>query len=222
MSSALIDFLVTSKEACNNKCRREAAIRDGTVEQYEQQYSKTSFEYDSKCYSLLKDMEKEYNKYESSIKHRRYSEDFDGTHGDEDDSKELKINTEDESVAELRKRLLGRLSDKAEQDAGQSVETQIQNHEDMQQNLYEDMSKLVGSLKQGAVAFQNALEEDQKVLGAAEIGIQVASRGIVYISGKLKTYDKAKLGYLFYILTFLFMFIGLCVTFIIIKIFPAM
>ena len=103
-----------------------------------------------------------------------------------------------------------------------TIEKKIQEHDSVQQNVIQDMTKLVGSLKQGAIAFQNALQEDEKVLGAAEVGIQIASKGLVDITGKLKKYARKKLGYLFYIITFVAMMTGLIVTFIIIKLFPAL
>lgn len=103
-----------------------------------------------------------------------------------------------------------------------SVDRQIEDQDTLQQDLIQDMSKLVGSLKQGAVAFQSALDEDKQVLGAAEIGIQVASQGLMDVSGKLRKYDKSKLSYLFYITVFIFMILGLVFTFIIIQLFPAL
>ncbi|KAL3233720.1 Protein transport protein USE1 [Nakaseomyces bracarensis] len=221
MTDTLIDFLVSSKESRNIECRRQHAVVAGQTETYEAEYSAAAYEYDTKCHRLLKEMENEYKKYEAGLKTRRYSQDFDSAQ--EAEAIMDSANKEEESTSELRKRLLGRLhEDEGESGAHVSVEKQIQDHENIQQTLYEDMSKLVGSLKQGAVAFQEALEEDEKVLGAAEKGIQVASRGLVDISGKLKSYDKSKLGYIFYILTFFFMIIGLCITFIIIKLFPAL
>lgn len=220
MTDTLIDFLVSSKESRNIDCRRQHAVLAGKSQNYESEYSASAYEYDTKCYRLLKEMEAEYKKYEEGMRTRRYSQDFDAAQEPEP----MPERQEEESTSELRKRLLGKLHEDSSDNGAQntSVEKQIQDHENIQQTLYEDMSKLVGSLKQGAVAFQEALEEDEKVLGAAEKGIQVASRGLVDISGKLKSYDKSKLGYIFYILTFLFMIIGLCITFIIIKLFPAL
>lgn len=220
MTDKLIDFLVSSKEARNIECRRKHAVLADQTQTYESEYSTSAYEYDTKCYRLLKEMENEYKKYEEGMKTRRYSQDFDSPQVTEPMTTDRQ---EEESTSELRRRLLGRLHEDSTQNGARvSVEKQIQDHENIQQTLYEDMTKLVGSLKEGAVAFQEALEEDDKVLGAAEKGIQVASRGLVDISGKLKSYDKSKLGYIFYILTFLFMIIGLCITFIIIKLFPAL
>lgn len=94
---------------------------------------------------------------------------------------------------ELRKRLLGKGQNKGlGYETTKSVDRQIEDQDTLQQDLIQDMSKLVGSLKQGAVAFQSALDEDKQVLGAAEIGIQVASQGLMDVSGKLRKYDLGK------------------------------
>ena len=182
---------------------------------------------------MLDTLERQYHTYQESTRKRRYSVDFDSTNDihEEDPfdeprrrtSSSLSKEEDGDGINELRKRLLGKqLTEPGTDTTNKSVDRQIEDQDNMQQNLIQDMTKLVGSLKQGAVAFQTALEEDQRVLGAAEIGIQVASKGIVDISGKLRSYDKAKLGYLFYISVFFFMIIGLIVTFIIIKLFPAL
>ena len=135
----------------------------------------------------------------------------------------------DYELSELRRRLLGKYRHHQSlgetghaADENESIDRQIESHDNIQQDLIQDMTKLVNSLKQGAVAFQSALDDDNQVLGAAEIGIQVASRGIADISGKLGRYDRKKLGYLFYIGAALFMFFGLIITFVIIKLFPAL
>ena len=136
---------------------------------------------------------------------------------------------DDYELSELRRRLLGKYRHHQSSgetghavDENESIDRQIESHDNIQQDLIKDMTKLVNSLKQGAVAFQSALDEDNQVLGAAEIGIQVASRGIADISGKLGRYDRKRLGYLFYIGAALFMFLGLIITFVIIKLFPAL
>lgn len=136
---------------------------------------------------------------------------------------------DDYELSELRRRLLGKYRHRQSSgetghavDENESIDRQIESHDNIQQDLIKDMTKLVNSLKQGAVAFQSALDEDNQVLGAAEIGIQVASRGIADISGKLGRYDRKRLGYLFYIGAALFMFLGLIITFVIIKLFPAL
>lgn len=195
------------------------------VESYERELSATDFITSKKMHDMLTIMQHQYDKYQESLKKRRFSVDFDEARDAEvviDERMEPSPDDHDE-LTELRKRLLGKKHDgNSVVDNSKSIDNQIQDHENVQENLIEDMTKLANSLKQGAVAFQNALEEDKKVLGAAEIGIQVASKGIQDISGKLKKYDKSKLGYIFYITTTLFMLVGLVLTFIIIKLFPAL
>ncbi|CCD26703.1 SNAP receptor USE1 NDAI_0I01340 [Naumovozyma dairenensis CBS 421] len=208
---------------------------------YDEYLQRLEFQCSKDNYELLKILESKYKEVQESNRTRRYSVDFDSANGSditasiENDNSKIE-NTEeihdnddhqhDDGVTALRQRLLGRrLSNNGDAlvpENDSSADKQIENHDNMQQSLIEDMTKLVGSLKQGAVAFQTALDEDKKVLGAAEIGIQVASKGLVDISSKLRKYDKAKLGYLFYIGAFLFMIVGLIITFIIIRLFPAL
>lgn len=198
-------------------------------------------------FKTLQVIQSQYENYEHSLKTRKYSIDFDNplngsdntthftTHDEDDDDNNIdeiykeKKDDEEYEIEQLRERLLGKQRGKsAAEDNGissnnsVSVEKQLQNHENIQEDLIHDMTKLVSSLKDGAIAFQTALDEDHKILGAAEIGIQVASKGISNVSGKLKHYNKKKLGWIFYLTTSLFMIIGLIVTFIIIKLFPAL
>ncbi|EHN02458.1 Use1p [Saccharomyces cerevisiae x Saccharomyces kudriavzevii VIN7] len=175
-------------------------------------------------------MEYQYELYQKSSKTRRYSIDLDSVHSAVTDQQAENLNEDlfrrkedDEAVMELRKRLLGRQHNKnLAFEPTKSVDRQIEDQDNLQQDLIQNMSKLVGSLKQGAVAFQSALDEDKQVLGAAEIGIQVASQGLMDVSGKLRKYDKSKLSYLFYITVFIFMILGLVLTFIIVQLFPAL
>ncbi|CAI5205967.1 Use1p [Saccharomyces cerevisiae FostersO] len=175
-------------------------------------------------------MESQYEQYQSSSKTRRYSIDLDSVDAVDTESQTeypneefIDRNEDSEAVMELRKRLLGKGQNKGlGYETTKSVDRQIEDQDTLQQDLIQDMSKLVGSLKQGAVAFQSALDEDKQVLGAAEIGIQVASQGLMDVSGKLRKYDKSKLSYLFYITVFIFMILGLVFTFIIIQLFPAL
>ncbi|GMM54496.1 SNAP receptor [Maudiozyma humilis] len=242
-SDTFTTYLLASKASANLACVRERvlagdALADAHVlQKYQEQYGQAEFEASRAQHDSLTELRRQYTEKERKVRTRRYSIDFDSAqealgeaevlpaHGKDTLASAVGVSREGE-VQELRERLLGRRGKDGlapgESATHDSVERQIEEQDNVQSDLVENMSKLVSSLKQGAVAFQGALEEDQKVLGAAEIGIQVASRGLVDVSGKLGRYDKKKLGYLFYIGAFAFMAVGLIITFIVIRLFPAL
>lgn len=233
-----------------NICKKESikysldSLNGSVLNEYQDQLGSLEIKSSNINFKTLQLIRSQYENYENSLKTRKYSVDFDNplneldntsnfTTNDNDNMNEIYKERKDEEeyeIQQLRKRLLGgkkrskSLVENNNMDSNNSVsvEKQLQNHENIQEDLIQDMTKLVSSLKDGAIAFQTALDEDQKILGAAEIGIQVASKGISDVSGKLKHYNKTKLGWIFYLTTTLFMIIGLVVTFIIIKLFPAL
>ncbi|CAI4062239.1 hypothetical protein SUVC_07G1490 [Saccharomyces uvarum] len=236
-----LTYVLNSKQLVNlDRLRKKAVTKQlelsadhKTSEEflkYQIMYQTEAFECLQNKHDTHKIMESQYESYQMNSKTKRYSIDLDSVHAtdeypQEDDLNEDFIgkNEDDEGVRELRKRLLGKQrSNSIGYESVKSVDRQIEDQDNLQQDLIQDMSKLVGSLKQGAVAFQSALDEDKQVLGAAEIGIQVASQGLMDVSGKLRKYDKSKLSYLFYITVFIFMILGLVLTFIIIQLFPAL
>lgn len=233
-----------------NICKKESikhsldSLNGSVLNEYQDQLGSLEIKSSNINFKTLQLIRSQYENYENSLKTRKYSIDFDNplngsdntsnfTTNDNDNMNEIYKERKDEEeyeIQQLRKRLLeGKKRSKSlvennnmNSNNSVSVEKQLQNHENMQEDLIQDMTKLVSSLKDGAIAFQTALDEDQKILGAAEIGIQVASKGISDVSGKLKHYNTTKLGWIFYLTTTLFMIIGLVVTFIIIKLFPAL
>ncbi|SMN18983.1 similar to Saccharomyces cerevisiae YGL098W USE1 Essential SNARE protein localized to the ER, involved in retrograde traffic from the Golgi to the ER [Maudiozyma saulgeensis] len=239
VETPFLTYLLSTKAAVNLSKVRERVlnvddiVNTDKVTSYQQKYGHLEFDTERAQYDSLNTLRKEYKEKEMKLRTRRYSIDFDNAQT----GLEM-INTEtsqsirstgndhnDDNVQALRERLLGNRQSRMDLDENgivKSVDKQIEDQDNMQNELVDNMSKLVHNLKEGAVAFQNALDEDKKVLGAAEIGIQVASRGLLDVTGKLTKYDKKKLGYMFYITVFLFMFVGLILTFIIIKLFPAL
>ncbi|KAG0670477.1 hypothetical protein C6P45_002381 [Maudiozyma exigua] len=234
-------YLLSTKTSMNLTKIKETKLSDqditniDKVQQFQREYGGLIFDTERAQYDSLNRIRKEYKQKEMKLRTRRYSIDFDNAPVDVDAAQMELIDStksvhketvaDDDSVQTLRERLLGNRQTRMDQDENgviKSVDRQIEDQDNMQDELVDNMSKLVHNLKEGAMAFQNALDEDKKVLGAAEIGIQVASRGLMDVTGKLGKYDKKKLGYMFYISTFLFMFIGLILTFIIIKLFPAL
>ncbi|CAI1991773.1 hypothetical protein SEUBUCD646_0G01740 [Saccharomyces eubayanus] len=237
----LLTYVLNSKQLTNlDRLRKKAVTKQLELSaghknseefsKYQNIYQTEAFECLQNKHDTHKIMECQYESYQRNCKTKRYSIDLDSVHAtdaypqEEDPNGDfLERNEDDEGVRELRKRLLGKQqSNNLGHDSVKSVDRQIEDQDNLQQDLIQDMSKLVGSLKQGAVAFQSALDEDKQVLGAAEIGIQVASQGLMDVSGKLRKYDKSKLSYLFYISVFIFMILGLMLTFIIIQLFPAL
>lgn len=234
-----ITYLLSTKLSENLNILRTTAIsrqinaaneqqNDDAIKDFQDEFPSIAFDSLQRQRKVLKVMEDQYNQYQESTKTNRYTFDFDSPHIDETEPNAVvqgqdKALDADTSVAELRKRLLGHRADESNGlESEKSSERQIEDQDNLQNSLIEDMTKLVGSLKQGATAFQNALNEDKAVLSAAEIGVQVASTSLTDISGKLKKYDKKKLGYIFYITVFISMLVGLLVTFIIIQLFPAL
>ncbi|SCU99338.1 LANO_0F01508g1_1 [Lachancea nothofagi CBS 11611] len=131
---------------------------------------------------------------------------------------------DDESLGDLRNRLLGNKLENHESGAGlnTSMEKQMQVQDNLQEELINDMSQLVSGLRMGAEAFQTALNEDSTILKATELGLQATSRSLTNLGGKLKKYHNSKVGLLFYLGCILFMFLSLIVTYLVIKIFPKM
>ncbi|CUS21320.1 LAQU0S02e11012g1_1 [Lachancea quebecensis] len=173
----------------------------------------------------------EHERLVESMKSKRYSVDFDledTSRYDEDVEIIEKTtgpeNDGEESLGQLRSRLLGnrRGSSSSGADQGATTEKQMQVHNNLQEELISDMSQLVSGLKIGAEAFQNALEEDSTVLKATELGLQATSRSLTNLGGKLKKYHNSKVGLLFYLGCILFMFLSLLLTYMIVKIFPKM
>lgn len=211
------------------------SLNSSILNEYQDQLGSLEIKSSDVKFKTLQLIHLQYENYENSLKTRKYSIDFDKPSNSLDNNttadEEYQEGKDDEEyeIQQLRERLLGKKGrhgsiedNDLDPNKPVSIEKQLQNHENIQENLVQDMTKLVSSLKDGAIAFQTALDEDQKILGAAEIGIQVASKGISNVSGKLKQYNKKKLGWIFYITTTIFMIIGLIVTFIIIKLFPAL
>lgn len=233
----LLSYLLNTKHLGNLGVLRADAVendlkgygRRDDILQYQDYHRKLEFECFQDQDEMLTCMSKQFSTYEKNQRTRRYSVDFDAPTVEPtasiDDVVGDKLTREESSdqqgLTELRRRLLGRRQSMV-LEPGKSTDRQIEDQDNLQNELVHDMTKLVGSLRQGATAFQNALEEDRFVLDAAEIGVQVASRSLTDIGDKLKRYDRKKLGYLFYILATLSMIIGLLVTFVIIKLFPAL
>ncbi|CCE65886.1 hypothetical protein TPHA_0N01050 [Tetrapisispora phaffii CBS 4417] len=241
-------YLLNNKQDKNisflrrSKLKGDAIVNSELLKSWQLKFSKLEYASKSNKYKYLNKLQKEYNKLQEESKRRRLTVDFDSNEAvdtvrdiaedkiesiaDEGDGFTSSIEQEDEGLVQLRKRLLGGLNDgdgtNAAESYNKTVENQIEENEGLQNGLIEDMTKLVSSLKEGATAFQNALDEDKNVLGAAEIGMQVASKSLTNVSGKLKSYDRKKLGYLFYVCVSIFMVLGLFTTFIIIKLFPAL
>ncbi|QLQ79542.1 hypothetical protein HG537_0C01890 [Torulaspora globosa] len=235
---AFVSYLVNTKVSENLNILRTKLVNErlyplagqetgNSIEKFQDEYPTIAFQCLQRQHLTLAQMTDEYQRSQHEVKTRRYSVDFDSPRTE---LASISDNVSDEgsieeigTTAELRRRLLGkRATENSTLESEKSAERQLEDQDNLQNGLIEDMTKLVGSLKQGAVAFHNALNEDKAVLSAAEIGIQTASTSLTDISGKLRKYDKKKLGYIFYITVFLALFFGLIVTFIIIQLFPAL
>lgn len=226
--SEIVTLLVSTQELENARRRRRSAARErlaagasgGTVSlDVGSAEFAAEFEAAGRAARAQASLEASYRAEQRRARARRFSVDLDSVQLEQEPAQ---AQVPDSDLAALRRRLLKGRSGDSPAPAEAPLDRQLEDHEQTQQTLIEDLAKLASGLKEGAVAFQTALDEDHKVLGAAERGIQVASRGLTGIRTKLGHYDRAKLGYLFYITTLLFMVIGLVLTFIIIKLFPAL
>lgn len=216
----LLKHLLCNKLHKNTIVLRQRAIdnpNNNKLNNYQINQSQFEFPISKLKYDTIAQLQEEYDKYQDELKKKQYSVNFDQVDIIENDNNS---STDDEN--QLRERLLFSDRSKKGESKSTSVDKELEVQDNLQQELISDMTKLVTSLKEGAIAFQTALDEDEKILGAAEIGIQVASRGIKNVSHKLKQYDSQKLSWLFYISATLGMLIGLIVTFVIIKLFPAL
>lgn len=234
IDDSLFGFLVNTKLATNLRCIRDKMVQkqlnnqcENHLDRYQREFANLEANTLFSLNKLARNLKEQNKPSTESTKIKRYSIDFDSLSSDEllDITKdnERKIN-EDESLAQLRKRLLKneKNNDLQSRDEITSVNKQIQVEEGLQKELIHDMSQLVIGLRKGAEAFQNALDEDSTVLKATEIGLQVTSKNLSSLGGKLKKYHNTKLGFFFYLWCFLFLFFGLILTYIIIKIFPKM
>ncbi|AET37999.1 SNAP receptor USE1 Ecym_2253 [Eremothecium cymbalariae DBVPG len=228
-----LEYVISSKLAANLDRIREEAVRQqledndsDSLPLYNEQLSDLEMHNLYKLNKCRETLLEEYKEYVKSSKARRYSVDFDTSLGEENVSTVVEAidfpKVEDDSLQQLRKRLLGQKKEKVDEDKPDTVDKQIQVEDDLQQELVSDMAQLVASLRQGAVAFHNALEEDSTVLKATEIGLQVTSKSLSTLGTKLKKYHKSKVGFFFYISCVLFIMLSLLVTYFIIKIFPKM
>lgn len=239
-------YLVTSKLSANLDYIRKSIVTEqlnnkARDKNYLKQYQDEFMGLENETVYILNNSTKaittDYNNWTRSVKTRRYSIDFDSSSevgleeieeggNEKGNMKELlsgHSSAEEKSIAQLRKRLLGKRKGSVSLDAdGSSIDKQMQVQDDLQQNLIQDISQLVTGLRQGAEAFQRALNEDSTVLQATEVGLQATSRNLSTLGGKLKKYHNSKFGFLFYIGCVLFMIFGLLITYLIVKIFPKM
>lgn len=235
----LLRNLLNAKLSSNLDRIRDCAVTEqlqskesatGPLIKFQEDFKDLEFRARSVQFETEKDLLSQYTRLVESLKTRRYSVDFDSAAvpgaADEDlDAVDLdQKDNEEETLGELRQRLLGKTKDgdSLNSEVHSSVEKQMQVQDNLQEQLVHDMSQLVSSLREGAEAFQNALQEDSTVLKATEIGLQVTSKSLSSLGTKLKKYHNSKFGFFFYIGCTLAMLLGLLITYLIIKIFPKM
>ncbi|CCF55875.1 hypothetical protein KAFR_0A04400 [Kazachstania africana CBS 2517] len=227
---SFLSYLLAKKQTVNiDKIRlntiRESLSHNGSAEldANGDMFRSLEFEMRKRSHIFLQTSNEQYRQLQEQMKKRRYSVDFDSPPEEIENIPETSMeeSVEEDDLTELRKRLLTK-SAGSETGGNDNIDKQLQEHDNIQSDLMNDMVKLVSNLKDGAVAFQNALEEDEKILNAAEIGIHVASNGIKDMSGRLQKYDKKKLSLWFYLCSMIFMVLGLIVTFVIVRLFPAL
>ncbi|BAO38868.1 protein transport protein USE1 [Kluyveromyces marxianus] len=223
-------YLISTKAATNLDIIRKSAIKDSihdstanTINEYQTRLSRLEDLANSLNFSAESKLKQKYDSYVEDQKTRRYSVDFDmpaeGSMDSEDIASGMESREEDDSLRNLRQRLMGKRRDSFEGE-NESFDKQMQIQDDLQKELVQDMSQLVTGLKQGAEAFQNALEHDSTVLKAAEIGLHVTSRSLSTLGSNLKKYHKEKIGFFMKLGLLSFVILGLLITYLVIKVFP--
>ncbi|QEU59082.1 Use1 [Kluyveromyces lactis] len=226
-------YLISTKLATNLNTVRKLAIKNNlddpssdAVDRYQKNFSRLEESVGSISFSKASKLQQKYDAYQESQKKRRYSVDFDATPdvpiGDEVDVdiiSNVEVINDNDSLKELRQRLMGKRRGSADTE-GESFDKQMQIQDDLQKELVEDMSQLVSGLRQGAEAFQNAIEHDSTVLKAAEIGLHVTSKSLSSLGSRLKKYHNEKIGFFMKLGLLSFIIIGLLVTYLVIKVFP--
>lgn len=234
-SDAFFKYIMSIKLAGNLKCLREQAVMDQLLNSDESIKFVDSEDFNDleyKCTNLLhrykKDLLEAYRDFNKTAKTRCHDVGFDRTSFQKLDemieSKETSVlqDEDSDSVQQLRNRLLKKSSTGDNMSHEKSYEKQMQVHKGLQHELISDMTRLVGSLKEGATAFQDALQEDSTVLKATEIGLQVTSKSLSLLGTKLKKYNKTRVGFFFYAGCALFILLSFLSTYMIIRIFPSM
>ncbi|CDO95637.1 unnamed protein product [Kluyveromyces dobzhanskii CBS 2104] len=229
----LFKYLTSTKLATNLDTVRKQAIKENiddpssdAIDEYQKHFARLEEMVSSLNFANVTQLKQKYDTYVESQKTSRYSIDFDATPetlvGDIDNNGIISNGEaikDNDSLRDLRQRLMGKRRDSMETE-GESFDKQMQVQEDLQKELVEDMSQLVSGLKQGAEAFQNAIEHDSTVLKAAEIGLQVTSKSLSSLGSRLKKYHNEKIGFFMKLGLLSFIIIGLLVTYLVIKVFP--
>ncbi|AAS53329.2 AFL043Cp [Eremothecium gossypii ATCC 10895] len=228
-SDSVLDYVLVSKLATNLACIREQTVarelQDGSgSEDYDKELGKLELDTLHKLYRYRKGLISLYNEQKEAKARRRYSVDFDSADPRLDEESEAigdtgQLNGDDDSLQQLRQRLIGGQEGKEDREA---LEKQMQVQDDVQRELVSDMAQLVTSLRRGAEAFQNALAEDSTVLRATELGLQATSQSLSTLGTKLKKYNRSRVGFFFYMGCAFFIIMSLLVTYLIIRIFPKM
>ncbi|SCU96802.1 LAMI_0F07800g1_1 [Lachancea mirantina] len=237
-TDAFVEFLITNKALSDLNIVRQKAIEQQTSGQknnslpvdWQKQLANVEYNAFSKNSATLQELKRQHD-ISSQQRKKKYSVDFDAVDDtvNKEEEEELELiakngSGDESSLAELRSRLLGKNKNLsvAQDGSEETVEKAMQVQNSMQEELIGDMTQLVSSLRQGAAAFQTALQEDTTVLKATEIGLQTTSKSLSTLGGKLKKYHNSKFGLLFYLGCILFMIVGLLLTYMIVKIFPKM
>lgn len=228
------EYLISTKLATNlDRIRKQIIednlknIKDATIGEYQSRFSKMEEFAGSAIFASEVSLKKDYDSMVESQRTRRYSIDFDAPPEDmleksgDASRNDTKLAEEEDSLNDLRQRLMGKRRGSFGME-GESFDKQMQIQDDLQKELVQDMGQLVSGLKQGAEAFQNAIDHDSTVLKAAEIGLHVTTKNLSAIGTRLKKYHNEKLGFFMKLGLLAFVILGLLVTYLIIKIFPDM
>ncbi|ODV97314.1 hypothetical protein PACTADRAFT_49047 [Pachysolen tannophilus NRRL Y-2460] len=117
-----------------------------------------------------------------------------------------------EDVSELRKRLLSTRTTQFDTDP-KTYDEKLQYHEEQQTDILNELSSMVGAIKNGVYKLSDLIEEDKDVLKKTSSNLEDSSSRMGTMYNKLKEYhEKDRLGYWYYIKLVL----GIVVAFVVI------
>ncbi|CCH42073.1 hypothetical protein BN7_1612 [Wickerhamomyces ciferrii] len=138
-------------------------------------------------------------------------------HDNDDNNNENNDNDHDDNISQLRKRLLKGQTNS--QNSELNFDQSLQIEESKQEDILKDMFQFINSIKEGAHAFNDKLNQDSNVLKAAETGLDVTSKKLINSKKNLsKTINS--LGLIDALKIFVIVILLFLLSLIIIKIFP--
>ncbi|KAH3903407.1 uncharacterized protein SCODWIG_02716 [Saccharomycodes ludwigii] len=207
-----IKYLLGTKIKSNITVLREQAVVSQNLSQYQLQYSALNFDLSLYLNKISSNLETKADIQETAVRNKEETETVETIISKEDQESFKK-----EDLKSLRKRLFHRNTEFEDNNNNNNDIVEETN----QQQLIDELGKLTSTLKQNAQEFNKQLTEtDSDVLKKTEQGLSSTSAQVRSLGTKLGQFSKSKLGIMFYLTCLISMFVGLLLTYAIIKIFP--